>query len=103
VKRRTLPLWNEVSVMAITVMTEAYREAVEFFSRRPTPEQIAAFHASDEVNARVQDLLQRERDHEATEDEVRELDSYLHVEHFVRLMKIEAHRQLAERASRTPA
>lgn len=89
--------------MAMTVVTEAYREVVEFFSHRPTSEQIVAFHASDDVNLRVQDLLLREREGEASEEEARELDSYLHVEHFVRLMKAEAHHQLTDHTSQTPA
>lgn len=84
--------------MPIPVVTQAYREVVEFLSRRPMPEQVLAFHASPEVNARAHELLVRERDGDVTEEEGRELERYVHVEHFVRLLKAEAHRQLAEQA-----
>ena len=78
--------------------TEAEREVARFFTSQPSPEAIVAFHASPEVTARMYALIEAERDRQLSEDERHELDTYMNVEHMVRLFKAEAHRRLGHQA-----
>ncbi|MGH2484389.1 MAG: hypothetical protein ACRDHE_00100 [Ktedonobacterales bacterium] len=84
--------------MATGIMTQTEREVVELLSRRPTPDQIIAFHFSPDAAERFYELVDNEREHELAESEQRELDTYMYLEHFIRMMKIEARRQLEQQA-----
>jgi hypothetical protein len=44
-------------------------------------------------------LIDRESSGPLSDDEQRELESYLYLEHLLRMMKIEAHRRLDQRVS----
>ena len=79
--------------------TQAATEVAQFLAHHPTPEQIIAFHPSPEVAARAYDLIHHDRDGSLTEDERRELESYGVIEYLMELVKLEAHRQLRQRAS----
>lgn len=85
--------------MSTNVMTKTEQEVVELLSHRPAPEDIISFHFSQESADRFYALVDMEREHELTESEQRELDTYMYLEHFIRMMKIEAHRQLEQQAS----
>lgn len=80
--------------MAMTTLTQAEREIIELLSRRPTPQEIVAFHPSGEATERAYELIDIERERDLTDEERRELDIYVYLEHFMGMMKIEAHRQL---------
>lgn len=79
--------------------TQAATEVAQFLAYHPTPEQIIAFHPSADVARRAYDLIHRDRDGTLTDEERRELDSYAVIEHLMELIKLEALRQLQERAS----
>ncbi len=80
------------------IETEAEREVARFFTSQPSPEAIVAFHPSPEVTARMYELIEAERDGQLSEDERHELDTYVNVEHWMRLFKAEAHRRLGHQA-----
>jgi hypothetical protein len=79
--------------------TQAAMEIAHFLARHPTPEQIVAFHPTPDVAARAYELIHNERDGSLTEDERKELESYVVIEDLMELVKLEAHRQLRQQAS----
>ena len=80
--------------MAMATLTQAEREIIDLLSHHPTPQEIVAFHPSQEANERAYELIDAERERDLTDEEQRELDVYLYLEHFMDMMKLEAHRQL---------
>ncbi len=79
--------------------TQAEMEVIRFLLHRPTPEDIIAFRPSSPVATRLYELIDQERSGALGEAERRELESYLYLEHLMRLMKAEAHRQLEQQVS----
>lgn len=76
--------------------TRAATEIAQFLAHHPTPEQIVAFHPSSEVAERAYELIHAERDRSLTEDERRELESYMVIEYLMELIKLEAHQQVSQ-------
>lgn len=74
-------------------------EIARFLASGPTPEQIIAYHPSPEAAERAYALVEAERNGTISEDERTELDSCVYLEHMMRLVKVEAHRLLQQRAS----
>lgn len=70
-------------------------EIVEFLVSRPSPEEIVRLRPSPQLQARVSELLEKNRAGTLTEDEEAELDRYDYIEHLVRLAKAYAYRKLA--------
>ena len=79
--------------------TQAATEIAQFLANHPTPEQIVAFHPSSEVAERAYGLMYTERDGSLTEEEHKELESYLVIEYLMELVKLEAHRHIRTQAS----
>jgi hypothetical protein len=77
-----------------TVLSPLYDEVLDFLLSAPTPEQVAAFHASGTTQARVDYLLERNRSGVMSPEEKAELDEFMRVEHFVRMLKIRALQKL---------
>jgi hypothetical protein len=75
----------------------AHDEVYDFLTSQPTPEQIIAFHPSPEAEERLHYLLDVNRTDRLTKEEQVELDEYLKLEHFVRMVKIKAREKLAHR------
>jgi len=69
---------------------KAYEEVVDFIAAGTTPQNVIAFRPSEESQARVADLLAREKSGEVTAAEQSELDHYLQIEHLMRLAKARA-------------
>ena len=68
----------------------AVGEIVDVLTSQPTPEQVLALRPSDEMQARVSDLLQRSAVGTLSRAEDAELERYLYLEHLVRLAKARA-------------
>jgi len=68
---------------------------IELLASQPTPEQVLALRPSPELQARVSELLGRNKEGELSRQEETELERYLTLEHLVRLAKARAHKQLA--------
>jgi hypothetical protein len=73
-------------------MTPVYLEVVDFIAAGPTPERIAAYHPSDAARERVWELIERKKTGELLPQEEFELENYLQLEHFMRLIKARARR-----------
>jgi len=68
---------------------------MELLTSQPSPEQVLSIRPSLEFQARVGDLLRRNKEGELLRQEEVELERYLTLEHLVRLAKAHAYRQLA--------
>lgn len=77
------------SVFAMNT-TKAYEEVADFIAAGTTPQNVIAFRPSEAAQARVEDLLAREKDGVLSPAEKSELDQYLQLEHLMRLAKARA-------------
>jgi len=77
-------------------VTRAYEEIINFIAAGTTPSRVVAFQPSDEVKARVEDLIQREKSTGLSPEETSELTQYLQLEHLMRLAKARARAHLTD-------
>ena len=73
---------------------KSFDEIVDLFAHGASPAQILAFRPSDETQARVRELLERNAADELTEQEAAELECFGEVEHFMQLVKLRAREYL---------
>ena len=67
---------------------------IELLTSQPSPEQVSSIRPSPRLQARVSELLRRNKEGELTRGEEAELERYLTLEHLVRLAKAHAYKQL---------
>ena len=72
------------------ISIKAYAEAVDFLTREPTSEEIAAFRFSEEIEMRIGELLSRSGDGELSLAEELELDRFSRLEEQLQLVKARA-------------
>ena len=73
---------------------KSYDEIVDLFARGASSAEILAFRPSDEMQARVRELLEKNAADELTQAEAAELECFGEIEHFMRLIKIRAREYL---------
>ena len=73
---------------------KSYDEIVDLFAHGASPAEILAFRPSDETNARVRELLERNAADGLTQEEAAELECLGEVEHFMQLIKVRAREYL---------
>jgi hypothetical protein len=83
----------------MTVTSQAIIEVARFLAGSPTPEEIIAFHPSEEATERIYELIEAEKDGSISIEEQKELDRGVHFEYMIRLVKAEARKRLAQKAS----
>ncbi len=66
---------------------QVYRYILDFLISRPSPEAVLNFGPSPEMQARVNELLEKNRLSQLTPAEADELDEYVHIDHVITLMK----------------
>lgn len=66
---------------------KAYEEIIDFIAAGTTPQNVIDFRLSEAAQARVEDLLEREKEGELSSAEKSELDHYLQIEHLMRIAK----------------
>jgi hypothetical protein len=76
-------------------VTRAYEEVIDFLAAGTSPQGIAEYRPSAKARARVAYLLAHEKTGGLTPDESSELQSYLQLEHIMRLAKARARQHLA--------
>jgi len=64
-----------------------YDELLDLLAANADPKQLLGFRLSGKKQARLDELLQRNRQGALSEEESAELDGYEHFEHVVRLLK----------------
>ena len=75
-----------------------YMELVDFVAHGSTVEQVANFRPSSEALRRLDELLDRQRESNLTDEENSELDGYVRLEHILGLAKAKAQLILAGRS-----
>ncbi|MBI5667266.1 MAG: hypothetical protein HZC41_04595 [Chloroflexi bacterium] len=81
-----------MAVQRVSVQDEIY----DFLTSQPTPQQIIAFRPSEESQERMSYLLEANRNGTLTEAETAELDEYMNIEHFMRMLKAKARQRLMQ-------
>jgi hypothetical protein len=66
----------------------AYVEILDFLASGPEPEEIINFRVSTEVQERVSQLLEKNRESTLTQSENAELDLYVQIDQIMTLLKI---------------
>lgn len=90
-----LPLILELGVSRLApVSIQAYMEAVALFAQNPTPQVIADFRFSSEVESRIQALLDKNGEDKLSKAEEVELERLSHLEGQLQLVKARALVQL---------
>lgn len=79
--------------MSVTAVSTAEQEVIAFILRSPSLRDIADFQLSPEANDRIDALLDANRAGTMTGTDRDEMARYLHFEHFMRMLKIQAHAQ----------
>jgi len=70
-------------------------EEVADFIALTNPAKVLAFRPSEETRQRVSELIEREKNEGVSDEEKRELDYYMQLEHLMRMAKIHAHKYAA--------
>jgi hypothetical protein len=82
-----LPELLAQSLREPTLPAHIYRYVLDFIAGRPTPERIASFGPTPEMNERLKTLVERESSGDITPAEKAELDEYERLEHLMILIK----------------
>jgi hypothetical protein len=77
------------------VLTRFFDEVIDFLTSFPRPEDIVAFKPSPALQLRAEVLLERKREGVLTQDEARELDYFMVIEHLMRMAKARARQRLS--------
>ncbi|SRR6266496_814264 len=67
-----------------------HHEMLEFLTSGPTPEQLLDFKISSSTQQRLEELLDRNREENLTQDERTELETYLQFSHLLTRLKARA-------------
>ena len=74
-------------------VTRAYEEIVNFIAGT-SPREVSEYRPSEESRSRVADLISLEKTRGLTPEETSELNTYLQLEHLMRLAKARARQHL---------
>src|SRR3954453_7713951 len=77
-----------------TLMTVAYEEIIDFIVDGMSAEAIVSFKPSDETKERLGDLVRRSKTTGLTHAQEAELDTFMQLEHIMRLAKAKARKRL---------
>ncbi|HBC43205.1 MAG TPA: hypothetical protein DCZ88_15305 [Pseudanabaena sp.] len=81
-----------------TISYQDDRQIVELLASQPSPEAILAIRPTSALQARMSELLERNKSGSLSRTEEAELDRYLLLENWVRLAKAHAYKQLQKSA-----
>jgi hypothetical protein len=84
---KRLPELLALSLQQPPLPAHIYRYILNFIASNPTPEEIAAFRPTPEMQDRLRLLLERTKANELTEQERIELDEYERIENVVIMLK----------------
>src|SRR5690606_8103842 len=84
------------SVMAVAPVSNLLEEITNFLAAAPSAEQIIAFKPSAALDQRLHNLLDRNSQDALTAAEQEELDEYLLMSHFLKMLKLKARLNLTE-------
>jgi len=71
----------------MTATNPAYLEFIDFIAGGTTPQQILAFHPSSKAQARLEELIIREKENQLSPEEQAEINHFSELEHILRMAK----------------
>lgn len=71
----------------LALPAQVYRYVLDFLISQPTPEQIAAFRPTAEMQARLKALIEKEQNEGLSQEEQMELSEYEQIEHLIVMFK----------------
>ena len=74
----------------LALPAQVYRYVLDFLASQPTPEQIAAFRPTAEMQARLKHLIEKEQTEGLNQEEQMELSEYEQIEHLIVMFKASA-------------
>jgi hypothetical protein len=80
--------------MALAPADMLFDQIADFLISRPTAAQIIAFKASDQLDQRLHELLDKKSGAGLTPDERAELDRFLQINHLLTVLKAKARLKL---------
>ena len=83
--------------------TKAYEEIIDFIAQGSDTAKVAAFQPSEETRQRFWDLIERKKSNALTDAETSELETYLQIEHIMRMAKARAYQILQQNFQTAPA
>lgn len=81
--------------MVLAYPPEQFAEILDFMVSTPSPKAIIAFKPSPQMEARLTELMSKNKQASLNEDERQELEAFLQLNHFVNMLKIRARKKLA--------
>lgn len=60
---------------------------IEFLVSLPSDDEVLAYHLPDDLQVRLSDLLVRNREAQLTDEELEELDDFIHADDMISLLK----------------
>jgi hypothetical protein len=85
--RQQLPELVQAKIQPSTPPNSVYRYILDFITSTPTPQQIAEFRPTPEMQLRLQSLLELNQSGQLTPSRQAELDEYQRIEHIVIMLK----------------
>lgn len=77
-----------------TKIIKVYDEIVDFIASGTTPQSVIDFQLSETAKERLEDLIYNAKNNSLTQEDKRELDHFLTIEHILTLAKAKAHRYI---------
>ena len=71
----------------LALPAQVYRYVLDFLMSQPTPEQIAEFRPTPEMQARLRLLIEKEHSGDLSQQEQQELSEYEQIEHLIVMFK----------------
>ncbi|MEM8808727.1 MAG: hypothetical protein AAGF01_22145 [Cyanobacteria bacterium P01_G01_bin.38] len=85
--RDQLPELLRRGLQPLALPAQVYRYILDFLASQPTPEQVAEFRPTLEMQDRLRYLVSREQDGELSADERQELNECERIEHLMIMLK----------------
>ena len=82
-----LPELLALSLQQPAIPTQVYQYILNFLASNPTPQQIAEFKTTPEMQDRLRTLLAYNKAGDINPTELKELDEYERIEHFIVMIK----------------
>ena len=70
-------------------------EVIDFITSFPAPEEVLTYHPSQALQERVEFLVEKKKESTLSEEEIKELENFLLIEHIMRMAKKRAKKQLS--------
>ena len=87
-------LSNQNGAAKLTKSFPVYEEMMDFLASGPTPGQIITHKSSEDLQARLEELLDRNREGEISVEELAELDAFDQVNDVMSSLKLRARRAI---------